>query len=40
MKAEIKLQKEQRLLAESNWESIVSDREEQLKKQTRKAQEK
>ena len=36
---EIKHQKEQRLLAESNWEAIVADKEEQLRKQTRKTQE-
>ena len=38
-KLEIKHQKEQRMLAESNWEAIVADKEEQLKKQTRRAQE-
>ena len=40
LKAEIKHQKEQRLLADTNWESIVADRDEQLKKQSRRAQEK
>ena len=40
LKAEIKYHKEQRLLSEANWESIIADKQEQLKKQIRAGQEK
>jgi peptidoglycan hydrolase CwlO-like protein len=40
LKQEIKSLKEERLLSDAHWESILADKEEQIKKETRSAQEK
>ncbi len=40
LKKQIKCIKEQRLLSDAHWESIIADKEEELKKQTRYAQQK
>jgi hypothetical protein len=40
LKQEIKYLKEQRLLSDAHWESILADKEEELKKQSRSSQQK
>ncbi len=40
LKQEVKYLKEQRLLSDASWEAILADKEEQLKKQARTAQQK
>lgn len=40
LKQEIKYLKDQRLLSDAHWESILADKEEELKKQSRSAQKK